>query len=75
MIRLLMKKQSDLSLCCFSRPFWQETSVCNFRIIILLVLCQKSVKLMSSICSYNNQNDLLHNDLLRRLVLVGSCVQ
>ena len=25
------QKQSDLGLCCLSRPFWQETSVRNFR--------------------------------------------
>ena len=26
-----VKKQSDLSLCCLSMLFWQETSVRNFR--------------------------------------------
>ena len=25
LIRLLLQKQSDLSLCCLSRPFWQAT--------------------------------------------------
>ena len=31
LIRLLLKKQSDLSLPCLFRPFWQATAVQNFR--------------------------------------------
>ena len=31
LIRLLLKKQSDLGLHCLSRPFWQATSVQNLR--------------------------------------------
>ena len=31
LIRLLLKKQSDLGLHCLSRPFWQEISVCICR--------------------------------------------
>ena len=31
LIRLLLQKQSDLGLHCFSRPFGQATSVQNFR--------------------------------------------
>ena len=27
----ILKKQSDLGLGCLSMPFWQTTSVCNFR--------------------------------------------
>ena len=30
-IRLLLQKQSDLSLPCLYRPFWQASSVQNFR--------------------------------------------
>ena len=30
-IRLLLQKQSDLGLCCLSRPLWLATSVWNFR--------------------------------------------
>ena len=30
MIRLLLKKRSDLGLSSLLRPFGQETSVCNF---------------------------------------------
>ena len=32
LIRLLLKKQSDLSLHCLSGPFWQLISVQNFRL-------------------------------------------
>ena len=32
LIRLLLQKQSDLGLRCFSRPLWQATSVCNLTI-------------------------------------------
>ena len=35
LIRLLLQKQSDLSLHCLSKPFWQATSVQNFRIFII----------------------------------------
>ena len=31
LIRLLLKKQSDLGLHCLSRPFWHAASVQNFR--------------------------------------------
>ena len=31
MIRLLLQKQSDLGLHCLPMPFWQATSVWNFR--------------------------------------------
>ena len=31
LIRLLLQKQSNLGLLCLSKPFWQETSVPNFR--------------------------------------------
>ena len=31
LIRLLLQKQSDLGLPCLSKPFWQATSVRNFR--------------------------------------------
>ena len=31
LLRLLLQKQSDLGLCCLSRPFWQAASVQNFR--------------------------------------------
>ena len=31
LIRLLLQKQSDLGLHCLSIPFWQVTSVQNFR--------------------------------------------
>ena len=30
-IRLLQRKQSDIGLLCLSRPFWQATSIENFR--------------------------------------------
>ena len=33
-----MKKQSDLGLCCLSRPFWQATSVRNFRAFTVVIL-------------------------------------
>ena len=35
LIRLLLQKQSDLGLCFLSRPFWQATSVRNFRKYII----------------------------------------
>ena len=31
LFRLFLQKQSDLGLHCLSRPFWQATSVQNFR--------------------------------------------
>ena len=31
LIRLLLQKQSDLGLHCLTKPFWQATSVPNFR--------------------------------------------
>ena len=31
LIRLLLRKQSDLGLSCLFKPFWQATSVQNFR--------------------------------------------
>ena len=41
LIRLLLQKQSDLYLHCSSRPFWQATSVQNFRtftVYLIIVL-------------------------------------
>ena len=32
----VLKKQSDTSLHCLSRPFWQATSVQNFRTFTIL---------------------------------------
>ena len=34
-VRLLLQKQSDLGLHCLSRPFWQATSVQNFRTLTI----------------------------------------
>ena len=34
MIELFLQKQSDLGLHCLSGPFWQATSVQNFRTYI-----------------------------------------
>ena len=36
MFRLLLQKLSDPGLPCLSRPFWQATSVCNFRTFTIL---------------------------------------
>ena len=36
LIRLLLQKQSDLGLYCLPRPFWQETSIQNFRIFSVI---------------------------------------
>ena len=36
-IRLLLQEQSDLDLRCFSRPFWQATSVRNFRTSTIII--------------------------------------
>ena len=36
LIRLLLQKQSDLGLSCLSMPFWQATSVHNFRAFITI---------------------------------------
>ena len=33
------KKQSDLGLYCLSRPFWQTTSVRNFRTFSISPFC------------------------------------
>ena len=38
LIRLLLQKQSDLSLHCLSRTFWEATSVQNFRIFTVIIL-------------------------------------
>ena len=35
-MRLLLQKQSDLGLPCLFRPFWQATSVRNFRTFFML---------------------------------------
>ena len=35
LIRLLLKKQSDLDLHCLSRAFWQATSIQNFRTVTI----------------------------------------
>ena len=53
LIRLLLKKQSDLGLHCLSRPFWQTTSVgvCLFVFVALrpkstaMVIAGRSVHL------------------------------
>ena len=37
MIRLLLKKQSDLGIPCLSRAFWQITSVRNFRTVTVFI--------------------------------------
>ena len=34
------QKQSDLGLCCLSRPFYQATSIVNFRTFTIYVKCQ-----------------------------------
>ena len=38
LIRLLLKKQPDLGLPCLSRPFWQATSVQNFKTFRILTI-------------------------------------
>ena len=37
LIRLLLRKQSDLGLHCLFRAFWQPTSVQNFRTFTIIV--------------------------------------
>ena len=36
-IRMLLQKQSDLGLPCFSRLLWQATTVANFRTFTFIV--------------------------------------
>ena len=43
LMRLLLQKQSDLGLHCFSLPFWQATNVQNFRMSsVFLVFLHKT---------------------------------
>ena len=42
MIGLLLQKQSDLSLHCLCKPFWQATSVRNFRMFAVRSLLSDS---------------------------------
>ena len=37
LIRLLLKKQPDLGLCCLPRAFWQASSIQNFRTFTILI--------------------------------------
>ena len=51
----LFQKQSDLGLCCLSRPFWQATSVQNFRTFTvahecLLLIAKVANKDQNKVC-------------------------
>ena len=40
LIKLLLQKQFDLGLHCLSRPFWQATSISNFRKFTVDLKCK-----------------------------------
>ena len=66
MISLLLQKQSDLGLSCLSMPFWQVTSVQNFRTGLGLSCLSRPIWQVTSIQNFKTftLQFIIHSDIM-----------